>query len=317
MASGITHTVEKEKVRTVKWDRLIEWMTHVGSGPWEAFRQTVDELDERLDDDDRQVLYRSLRIVLSDLGHADFFVGGSRRWRVRRPALVGTTQDEDKHVFTGGRSARLTSLLLTAAENADAFVTIEQDDPALSRIHLDGQPARLATIAQDLGIDYLRNGASTLAALLPSLRSTLELSAEAEEPIGWDVRSWSFDDARWVEGRLSQSLREYKNRHGARRYLVATGRGEALLEVEKRAGMYCAAIASRARILDYNEEDQTLRAPRWAPLPTEHARVACLAGGRLASLQGESIVFHGVDFRIAMTLLASVGQGIPMPRTSK
>ena len=30
----------------MKWDRLLEWMTHVGSGPWDAFRQSVDELDE-------------------------------------------------------------------------------------------------------------------------------------------------------------------------------------------------------------------------------------------------------------------------------
>ena len=93
------------------------------------------------------------------------------------------------------------------------------------------------------------------------------MSTEAEEPIGWNVRSWSFDEARWVDGRLSRSIREYRNRHGVRRYLVATERHQPLRDVEKRAGMYCAAIANRARILNYTEDDQTLRVPRWAPLP--------------------------------------------------
>ena len=300
----------------MKWDRLLEWMTHVGSGPWDAFRQSVDELDEG-PNEDRHALYRSLRIALSDLGHADFFVGSSRRWRVRRPALVGTSQGEREYVFTGGRSAKLASELAMAAQNAEAVVRVEQDHPGLSRIQVEGDPERLATIAQALGVDYLRTGASTLAALLPPLRRTFELSDEAEEPIGWDVRSWSFDEARWMDGRLSRSLREYRNRHGVRRYLVATERRKSLREVEKRAGMYCAALADKTRLMNYTEDDQTLRVPWWAPLPAEHARVACLAGGRLGSRDEEFIVFDGVDWGIASILLASLGQGVPMPRNPK
>ena len=302
--------------REVKWDRLLEWMTHVGSGPWDAFRQAVDELDED-PNEDRQGLYRSLRIALSDLGHADFFVEGSRRWRARRPALIGILQGEREHLFTGGRSATLVSELAAAASNAEADVTFEEDHPGLSRVHVEGNPARLKEIAQDLGIEYLRNGAATMAALLPPIRRTLEVSKEAEEPIGWNVRSWSFDEAQWVEGRLKRSLREYRNRHGVRRYLVDTERRKPLREVEKRAGMYCAALAGMTRLMNYFEDDQTLRVPRWAPLPAEHARVACLAGGRLASLKDEHIVFSSVDCRIASSLLASLGQGVPMPRISQ
>ena len=299
----------------MKWDILLEWMTHVGSGPWDAFRHAVDELDEG-PKEDRQALYRSLRIALSDLGHADFFVGGSRRWRARRPALVGISKGEREHVFTGGRNARLASELAVAARIAEAVVSVEQDHPGLSRVHVEGDPVRLAAIAQDLGIDYVRNGAATLAALLPQLRSTLEVSKEAEEPIGWNVRSWSFAEAQWVEGRLNRSLREYTNRHGVRRYLVDIERRKPLREVEKRAGMYCAALAGKTRLMSYSEEEQTLGVPWWAPLPAEHARVACLTGGRLGFLKAEHIVFNGVDWRIASTLLASLGQGVPMPRSS-
>lgn len=300
----------------MKWDRLLEWMTHVGAGPWEAFRRAVDELDQS-PNEDRQALYRSLRIAFSDLGHADFFVGESRRWRARRPALVATSQSEREHLFTGGRSARLANDLVAAARSAKTVVAIEQDHPGLSRVHIEGDPARLEGIAQDLGIDYMRSGAATLAVLLPPLRSTLVASKEADEPIGWKVRSWSFDEAQWMDGRLNRSLREYSNRHGVRRYLVDVGRRKPLREVEKRTGIYCAALARKIRLMNYREDDQTLRVPWWAPLPAEHARVACLARGRLSSLQDGHIIFKNVDYRTASTLLASLGQGVPMPRTSK
>ena len=69
--------------------------------------------------------------------------------------------------------------------------------------------------------------------------------------------------------------------------------------------------------MNYSDDDQSLQVPWWAPLPTEHARVACLASGRLGSLKEESIVYMGVDWQIASTLIASLGQGVPMPRTAR
>ena len=56
----------------------------------------------------------------------------------------------------------LTNELTVAAESADAIVTIEEDQPGLSRIQIEGEPALLATIAHDLGIEYLQNAASML-----------------------------------------------------------------------------------------------------------------------------------------------------------
>lgn len=290
----------------MKWDRLLEWMAHLGSGTWKTFTATVDALVGN-HDSDTQLLHRNLRIALSDLGHADFFVGGSRRWRTRRPALVGLSTPDFEHIFTGGRTATVASELSLAAQNANAVVTTEEDFPELSRIYVKGEPERIARIAQDLGMDYVRNGAKTLADHLTPLHSS-QVSTEAEEPIGWHVRSWSFAHVQWVDGRLHHSLREYSNRYGGRRYLVHTGRRKPLREMDRRAGMYCAALAARKRLIKFSEECQTLLVPRWAPLPPEHARIACLAGGRLATVTGRHIVFHGVQYQIASTLLASLGQ---------
>ena len=296
----------------MRWDQLLEWMSHVGSGTWDTFREMVDGLaDERENDTYRRALHRSLRIALSDLGHADFFIDGSRRWRVRHPALVGLSHGDTEHMFTGGRSASLTSDLSASVQDAGAVVETDEDFPQLSRVRVRGEPKRLERIAQDLGIDYLGDGAARLAALLSPLYSELTICRKVAEPIGWNVRSWSFTSTRWVEGRLQHSLREYSNRHGVLRYMVDTGHRRPLREVDRRSGMYYAALSQEKRLISYSHTDQALRVPRWAPLPPEHSRVACIAAGRLASLTNGHIVFHPVNYPIASTLLASLGQGVP------
>lgn len=300
----------------MKWDRLLEWMTHVGSGPWSAFRDAVAELDEGAALEEEPILFRSLRIALSDLGHVDFFVNGSRRWQVRRPALVGLAGSSTEHVFAGGRTSTLTSSLAEAATDAGAIVTIGEIRPGLSRIHIEGNPATLCRTAESLQIQYLPNAAAELTSRIPPLLHTLKTAAPATEPINWAVRSWSFKDAKWVPERLDRTVREYNNRHGVRRYLVGLGRRQGYREIEKRASIYCAALLRSERIVRYSCRDRSLCVPLWAPLPEGHARAACLAGGALAVVEGGQLVFKNLDPRIASALLVSLGQGFPMPEAS-
>lgn len=299
-----------------KWDRLLEWMTHVGSGPWAAFRDAVDELDDGAEEDRRR-LRSSLRVLLSDMGHADFSFASSPRWRIRRPALVGVPQGEGEHLFTGGRSADLLGRLIGAARDAGAALAIDEDAPGLSRVRVREEPARVEDLARRLGIDYLANGAQALASFLPSVHEIVETAQEEDEPIGWEVRSWSFGEGRWVEGRRSHSLCEYANRYGVRQDLLDVGPGRPLRKVERRVGMYCAALLARRRIITYTEADHSLRVPWWAPLPSEHARVACFAAGRPARLRDGHIAFAGVDPQFALTLLGSLAQVRPVPRISR
>src|SRR4051812_32865827 len=66
-------------------DDLLYWMSHVGEGSWDRFRRSAQEIGS----DAFRDLARPLRIELGDLAHADFFVAGSRHWRVRPPLLAG------------------------------------------------------------------------------------------------------------------------------------------------------------------------------------------------------------------------------------
>src|SRR5437588_448192 len=96
------------------WDLLLYWMTQLGEGSWEAFRDAVKGLAPS--DRDTDALVRRLRLQLSDLGHADFFLGGSRRWRVAAPVLAGLAMRTDAAILCGGRTPHLTNALTAWAE---------------------------------------------------------------------------------------------------------------------------------------------------------------------------------------------------------
>jgi hypothetical protein len=227
--------------------------------------------------------------------------------------LVGNSTS---HLLIGGRTVSLTGSLVEAAEAIGAVVRMGESVPDLSEVRIDGDPAGLQRLAEKLGLQYLPSAAAGLAARLPLLRHTLKAAALAEEPINWAVRSWCFRTAAWVPERLDRTVREYSSRHGVRRYLVGVDRRHTFREIDKRAALYCAALVKNERIVDYTYGDRTLRVPIWAPLPEEHARIACLATGSLASVETGKFVFKNLDPRIAAALLVSLGQGFPMPETS-
>ena len=298
-------------------DRLLMWMTHLGSGPWDAFREAVDNLDGGESADDAQKLHRAVRIAFSDLGYADFFVNGSRRWQVRRPALAELIGHEDAHMFIGGRTGELLDKVkLIAGANGEASMTIREQEFGPSQVRIAADPRYLREVAAKLGIQYLPKAAHTLAARLPSSRRTLDEAERVDEPINWTVRSWSFRGAQWVPEREDRTIREYTNRHGRRRYLLSSDRGRSLREVELRPGIYCAARLRRAQIAKYDNIEGALRVPVWAPLPAEQARAACLSGGLPCSIEGGSLVFKGVDWQTAAAVIQSLGQRMPMPGTS-
>ncbi len=298
----------------IVWDLLLEWMTNLGSGAWEGFREAVVELGSDEIAHDELALLRTLRITLSDLGHADFFVSGSRRWHTLRPAVVGLAGPTE-HLFVGARTRSLIEQLCTAVAPR-AKVTLTEIIPGLSRVYIVGDPGVLAAAAKGIGVEYVPNVAAMLSTRLRSIRSLLEGAQLAEEPINWSVRSWSFQDEKWVNERLERTVREYSNRYGVRRYMVHAGRS-GLREIEKRASLYCAAHMRGARIIHYSHEDGSLRVPRWAPLPGAYARAACLSSGWLGTVTGDSVVFEKVDPGVAASLLVGLGQGFAMPEVKR
>lgn len=280
----------------------------MGSGHWGAFREAVAELADP-DDPEMPVLAQKLRIALSDLGHVDFFVDGPRRWQVLRPALVGLA-GSNAHLFVGGRTRHLAEKLTSSLLEGGASVSITKINPGLARICLEGPQEILRATAKDLGLEYVPVASALLASRLLPLRHTIEWAPARPEPINWAVRSWSFESKAWIHGRFARTALEYTNRHGASRYMIDLGHA-GLRDFNKRVSIYGAAFLKGRRIIRYCFERERLLVPRWAPLPEPYSRVACLAGGQLATVQEDDLVFESVTPNIASMLLIALGQGYP------
>jgi hypothetical protein len=303
-ADGPRHQ-KTEQAANMKCELLLEWMTHLGTGSWLAFREAVSEILGGEDEPAIQISH--LRSALSDLGHATFFVGDSNRWRVLRPALVRIS-GADEYLFVGGRTPRLLQKLLVAASSNGLSVRSEIAYPALSRVALIGSCEAAKSAADEAGLDYIPNLADRLIARLTPVRDQLANAETVEEPINWSVRSWSFEQAEWVSDRLGSTVREYSNRHGIKRYVVVCGEAKMRL-LAKRESFYAAAFVAGVKCLRYDSNERKLMVPWWAPLPTLYARLASLTSGHLGSGSDGELIFRNIDRRIATTVSVGLGQG--------
>ena len=297
----------------MNWDVLLHWMTHLREGSWGSFRGAVAKLaDADADIDD---LCRRLRIALSDLGHAGFFVDDSQRWRVLPPVLAGLPPPSEAAVLAGGRTPKLSAALADAAATRGCRVVAEgvEDRPACVR--LEGPPNALGSAAADAGLQYIENFAVHLCASIRPIPPQLETARVEEAPGNWSVHSFDIESLKWVEGLRSRSACEFRPRYGRSRFYVHTRRGR-LLRLDRREGgkreaVYAAAMIREVPLADYDTSTAMLSVPASAPFPESFARAACLCTGVPAAFNQGRLVYRNVPRDIAAVLLIAAGQPYP------
>lgn len=290
------------------WDVLLHWMTHLGEGSWEGFKDAVARLapqDEELDD-----LVVGLRVHLSDMGHAEFFVGGSRRWRVLPPVLAGLAARPGAAVLCGGRTPQSRSALAAAAEAAGSLVWSEDAADGPTTVRVQGEPAALARVASAVGVRFVSDYAAALFRQLMPVYELLERAPEESAPTNWSLRSFDFETMSLVDGLRPNSACECSPRRGLPRWYVHTRRGK-LRPMAKREAIYTAAMLQRVRLLRYDVESRRLSAPVKVPPPELYSRAACLCAGRRGRVEGGLIVFEEVPSGMAAVLCVAVGQPHP------
>lgn len=287
---------------------LLHWMTHTQDGSWSAFRGAITKLAGG--DAEPDALARGLRIFLSDLGHADFFVGGSQRWRVRPPALAGLPQPGSCAVLTGGRTPKL---LADLVQGTDAHGCRLVSDPADDRpaiVRVEGEPRGMSAAAAAAGIPFVESFASVLCGSIDPIARLVETAPVEEGPANWSVRSFDFDSLTWVEGLRVRSACEFRSRYGPARYYLHTRRGR-LLRLPKRESVYAAATVRGVSVAAYDASSSTLSVPASAPLPELYARAACLCAGAPSVFQQGRLCYPSVPRDVAAVLLVAAGQPYP------
>lgn len=292
----------------MNWDLLLYWMTHVGSGSWGTFRGAVAKLAGA--DAELENLNRDLRIFLSDLGHADFFIDDSQRWRILPPVLAGLSSSSGTAVLAGGRTPRLVEALTAAAVAHGCRLLADGSDERPARVRVCGAHETVAAAARDSGIPYEANFAVALCASIIPISQMIE-NAPVEQPlVNWTARSFDLVSLKWVEGLHDRAACEFRPRYGRSRFYLHTRKGR-LLRLGKREAVYAAAVLRGLPLVAYDPAALTLSVPASAPLPEPYARVACLCDGAPPAVDRGLLKYRTVPHQVAAILLVAAGQAYP------
>lgn len=289
-------------------DLLLSWMTHIGEGSWVRFRNAVGELAGR--DADLSDLCRRLRIGLSDLGFANFFVEDTQRWRMLPPLLGGLALQDGAAVLCGSRTPILVESLKRSAVLRGCELDMEKPEVCPTLIRVSGGMEQVAEVADDIEASFEPNLSAILAQGLAPIKGSLDNAPQEPAPLNWKVRSLEFRTGTWVDELLRNSACEYTPTYGRSKYFVHLKRGK-LLRFSKRESVYVAAMLNGVRLVEYDGAAKRLKVPLFAPLPESYSRVACLCSGRPAEIDDGRITYGGVPPELAAFLMVAVGQPHP------
>lgn len=295
----------------MNWDVLLHWMTHVVEGSWTGFRESVASLAEP--DTDLDQICRNLRVRLSDLGHADFFIEGTQRWRSLPPLLVALPMKANTAFLSGGRTPQLLEALRSAAESQNCRMTISGGDTeATATVLLSGDHSGLAQTAAALNLAYATDYSMEICGQYTPIPQLMEQSPQESAPTNWKLKSFDFQSMLWVDGLRLHAACECSSRFGVRRYYVYARRGT-LLRMSKREAVYASAMLQSVKLLDYDVTTHTLSVPITAPLPELLSRAASLCAGAQGRVERGYIKYTEIPPAIGAALTVASGQ--PFPRT--
>ena len=289
---------------------LLYWMTQTLEGAWNGFRRSVQQLSGV--DGDIGTLCRTLRISLSDLGYAEFFVGGTQKWRVLPPLLGGLSLQTDAAVLCGARTPGLIEALESVAAKYGCSVHHQAEPFAPETINVAGPRESVSKVAAEASVSYVENLATSMFEMVEPIEEQLARTVEEKPPINWKVRSFDLRSMQWVDGLLARSACEFSPMYGRPVYFVHKRRGR-LFRLPRREAVYASAILQGFSLLGYSPASCDLTTPLEAPLPESFARTACLCSGQLAEIKGGRLRYKNVPPDTAAALVVAAGQRYPWP----
>ncbi len=274
------------------------------------FRKSVEVIANS--DSNIHDLSSKLKISLSDLEFADFFINNTQRWRMLPPVLGGLAVQENTAALYGSRTPHLAKKLKNAAETHGCRFEIEKLQNCPTLIRVIGEKKNIAAIANQIEVSFEHNNARKAVRKVPSILHMLETATEEPRPLNWKVRSFDFKTNAWVDDvLLPNAACEFIPTYGQSKFFVYKKHGR-LLRMPKWESLYSAAMLKGIQLIEYDFNALKLSTPSFAPMPELYARAACLCSGRPAEILNRRIVYSDVTPEIAALLMVSAGQ--PYPR---
>ena len=273
-----------------------------------SFRKAAEEIEGS--DRDPLDLCRSLRVGLSDLCFADFFIEGTQQWRMQPPVLGGIAARENVAVLYGGRTPALVEELQDAARVLGGRFEMEAIQDCPTSFCVIAERRVITAIADRIGVAYEPDNAKKIAESVHPIPFVLEAATQDPAPLNWKVRSFDIDRCAWVDGLLPNAACEFTPTYGPSKYFIHRKSGK-LLKITKRESLYAAAMLKGVRLLDYDPGAMKLSSPLFAPMPEQYTRAACLCACHPAEILNGRLVYREVTPEVAAFLMVAVGQPHP------
>lgn len=293
-------------------DLLLAYLTALGRGDWQKFKEALVWLAEPGQD-----LYRAeVARDLSSLGHVEFAAFGNMEWVVCPPTLVCVDEAAGaRAVLCGGRHGVLLDTVAQAAERLGLSVNVvdQAAGPSVVSVGPVREREDLAGLVEEARIPVVFEGPLRLVSVLPHLRHWLRLCEEGWTPLGYDIDLFDAGALQWVRAEEVAGDGLYRYSYYRPEYRLALD-GK-LLAVPREIGMYVWLNRCGRGVLRYVRAEQQLWVPAIARMPILHTRAAVLSSGLLPQVvkreAGQAttmLVYSNVALEVAQALADSLEQ---------
>ena len=292
---------------------LLAYLTEVGYGSWEQFKNACRSLAEADDNGnaERKVsIWNLAQRNLSRLGHAEFQFGDNSIWAIAPPVLVSASRSVERTaILCGARNKPFVDEVRKACAEREGrlSVCVQREGPDVilgENIGLWG--ARNLAAA----LDILHTDVSRLFTCLPSLDAMLSLCPEEKPPIGWRVAIFDEESLEWKEAAQA-------NHNGFYCYTVPWRPPEyrikdagRVLRTPPYVGIYYVLRRAQKQVMSYESDRRTLLVRSEAKMPELYERAATLCSGFLPIFEPASSreCFTNIPRRYAEIMAVRLGQ---------
>jgi hypothetical protein len=295
------------------YNLLLTYLTEIGGGRWEHFKNACQTLAQTIDEEDRgTMIWNIAQRNLSRLGHVEFQFDERFIWRVAPPALVSVPQkDELRVILCGARNLPFIDRVREAsgALGKELRIHSQPEGPDVVIVN-DCSPLDARRLAEELDILWTDRAVACLFACLPSLDEMLEICQEDNPPIGWRVEGFDVDSFKWEQASQTSDawLYRYSSTWQPTEYrLKINGR---ILKVPPFVGIYHVIRSAGKQAIFYDSQKRILSVKAAAKTPELYERAATLCSGFLPVFEPSTLCdkFRDVPRKYAEVVAVKLSQ---------
>lgn len=280
------------------YDRLLYWLSSVGSGTWQAFKKTCELLGLVSDSAEARHVFQRLRL----LGHVEYLENGSK-WAICPPCLVQQDANEEAHFLAGQRTL---SMLEALKKNSFWENDAQYGAPTIIRLR---NVADVRAALEGTNIRAASKVGRCLAEILPDLKGWQASLREFPIPhLGYEIHRWDGNDfTMWAEQPTEVGMYRYRNSKDDIQYFTFYDPERGNLRGDWYGLRYLANRYLGRKVEVWLNRDGRVAVPRQDRLPEIYERALVLASGHLPEVNDDWAIYSGISVKLLGLLSTKLG----------